>query len=83
MFFCLLKLAFISEIAIEKMYNELSNKLSSLSIQGFSQECLRGGGGKMDGGLGFLPQVKKIRFYFFLLKMAYFNWNDSKIWNIF
>ena len=49
--------------------------------QGFHQECLRGGGGsEMGGGFG----AKKNQIFKFLVpKMAYFNWNDSKIWDIF
>ena len=44
--------------------------------QGFLQECLRGKGSKRGGGSS--PRRKIL-----VLKMAYFNWNDSKIWNIF
>ena len=44
----------------------------------------KGGGVQKEGGLGVFPMRKGI--YIFLiqvLEMAYFNWNDSTIWNIF
>ena len=40
------------------------------------------GGPNGVGGLGVLPQEKK-KFWILVLKMAYFNWNDTKIWNIY
>ena len=38
-------------------------------------------GSKRGGGPP--PGEKKSDFFIFVLKMTYFNWNDSKIWNIF
>ena len=52
-----------------------------------SPECLRGGGGGwgVRGGVfwGSSSRRKKSDFKILVLKMVYFYWNDSKIWNIF
>ena len=42
----------------------------------------RGGGSKRGGGVGVTPPGEKKSFKILVLKMAYFNWNDSKIWEI-
>ena len=69
--------------AILNKCNGLVTVRDAYYTQGLRQKCLRWGMSKRGRGLGVLPLEKTFLVLKCAYKMAYFNWNDSEIWNTF